>query len=69
MRASAKGKQVTVECARDTIAKLSRGGAETRIALAEVETRIASAVGRALNRRLISSNDGNPLQTGDGVVS
>ena len=36
---------------------------------AEVETRIVSAVGRALNRRLIASNDGNPLKTGAGAVS
>ena len=45
------------------------GKAKTRIASAEVETRIASAVGRALNRRLIASNDGNPLKTGAGAVS
>ena len=46
-----------------------QGPAKTKIVLAEVETRIASAVGRALNRRLIPSNDGNPLKTGAGAVS
>ncbi len=44
-------------------------GVKTRIASAEVETRIASAVVRAWNRRLIDSKDGNPLETVDGVVS
>ena len=38
------------------------------IASAEVETRIASAVGRAVNRLLIASKDGNPLKTGWGRV-
>ena len=46
-----------------------QGPAKTKIVLAEVETRIASAVGRALNRRLIASNNGNPLETGAGAVS
>ena len=40
-----------------------------RIASAEVETRIASAVVRVLNRRLIVSNNGNPLETVAGAVS
>jgi hypothetical protein len=40
-----------------------------RIASAEVETRIASAVGRAWNRKIIASNVGNPLKTGAGAVS
>jgi hypothetical protein len=30
---------------------------------------MASAEVRVLNRRLISSNDGNPLETGAGAVS
>jgi hypothetical protein len=46
-----------------------RGPAKTRIASAEVETRIASAVVRALNRMIIASNVGNPLKTGAGAVS
>ena len=46
-----------------------KGPAKTRIVSSEVETRIASAVGRALNRRLIASNNGNPLETGAGAVS
>ena len=46
-----------------------RGQAKTRIASAEVETRIVSAVGRALNRLHIASNDSNPLKTGAGAVS
>ena len=48
-----------------------RGPSRTRIGIVsvEVETRIASAVGRALNRQIITSNNGNPLKTGAGAVS
>jgi hypothetical protein len=51
----------------ESVAEL--GQAKTRIASAEVETRIASAIGIAENRRLIVSNVGNPLETGAGAVS
>ena len=47
----------------------SGGRQKRRIASAEVDTMSASAGGRAWNRRLIASKNGNPLVTGAGAVS